>query len=226
MIEQLTSLRRPELIIGIAGPVGVQIGWVESALEDSLRSVSYETRLIKLTAEMTSFSANITGLSGKDYFSEVEYKMNYATALCRERNDPAFLAKLAIRAIQRERQEITKDPKKVAVATAYVVRQLKRPQEVSLLRQVYGSQFILVSAHGSINSRTSRIIEQIKRHLSAEKTSSSLQKKPRAKSRNLQEISLSGMLMRLQTCTANTSGTRFTWRMCLLMDWTKLMLQR
>ncbi|AIT79129.1 anti-phage dCTP deaminase [Novosphingobium pentaromativorans] len=53
----------------------------------------------------------------------------------------------------------------VSPQTAYIVRQLKRPEEVELLRRVYGRQFILVSAYGSAESRK-RIIEQkLKRSL-------------------------------------------------------------
>jgi hypothetical protein len=40
---------------------------------------------------------------------------------------------------------------------AYIIRQLKRPEEVRLLRSVYGRQFILVSAYSPQEARLKRI---------------------------------------------------------------------
>jgi len=43
---------------------------------------------------------------------------------------------------------------------AYIIRQLKRPEEVRLLRSIYGRQFILVSAYSPQETRLKRIEEQ------------------------------------------------------------------
>ena len=40
---------------------------------------------------------------------------------------------------------------------AYIIRQIKRPEEVALFRSVYGKQFILISAYAPIESRRRRI---------------------------------------------------------------------
>lgn len=59
------------------------------------------------------------------------------------------MARVAIRSVADKRREITGDQAKLPEnATAYIVRQLKRPDEANLLRRVYGRQFILVSAYG------------------------------------------------------------------------------
>jgi cytidine deaminase len=47
--------------------------------------------------------------------------------------------------------------------TAYLIRQLKRPDEVALLRKVYGRQFVLVSAYGPIEKRQ-QLLEYRLRH--------------------------------------------------------------
>ncbi len=51
----------------------------------------------------------------------------------------------------------------VVAKTAYIVRQLKRPDEVELMRKVYGRQFVLISAYGPAESRK-QIIEQKLKH--------------------------------------------------------------
>lgn len=52
---------------------------------------------------------------------------------------------------------------RVANSHAYIIRQLKRPDEVSLLRRVYGRQFILISAYGSEADRRAVLEEKIRR---------------------------------------------------------------
>jgi deoxycytidylate deaminase len=48
---------------------------------------------------------------------------------------------------------------------AYVIRQIKRPQEVMLLREVYGRKFILVSAYGSEHDRKNILEEKLRRSM-------------------------------------------------------------
>jgi hypothetical protein len=45
---------------------------------------------------------------------------------------------------------------------AYIIRQLKHPEEVKLLRQVYGKQFVLVSAYAPEDKRQRRLLDDIK----------------------------------------------------------------
>jgi len=45
---------------------------------------------------------------------------------------------------------------------AYIIRQLKHPEEVKLLRQVYGKQFVLVSAYAPEEKRQRRLLDDIK----------------------------------------------------------------
>ncbi len=175
--ENLQLIRYPELIIGVAGPIGVQMDWVVQSINSSLAQVGYIPRFVKLTAEMAAFPTSVEPKAGNDYHSEVLHKMNYATSLCRVRKNTAFLAAVAIIAIQRIRREITGSDDKYSEKTAYVVRQFKRPDEIELLRRVYGKQFILISAYGSRKDRLSWIIEQIKRHLSADLTGNEIEKR-------------------------------------------------
>jgi deoxycytidylate deaminase len=50
----------------------------------------------------------------------------------------------------------------VAMRKAYIIRQLKRPEEVKALRSVYGAQFILISAYGSPQDRAKILEEKIR----------------------------------------------------------------
>ena len=83
--------------------------------------------------------------------------------------------RFAIRAIRQHRanqkivvagmDESVPPDERVIPRTAYIIRQLKRPEEVHLLRKVYGKQFILLSAYGSMESRRSSLETRLKRSL-------------------------------------------------------------
>lgn len=168
----------PELAFGIAGPIGVDISAICDSLANALKDVGYTAYPIHLTTEMMSYPLNSHNLSkpaDSDYFSEVSFKIDYANALCKEQGSSATLARVALRAIALKRAELTKAlPRKTDKAvllpekpTAYVIRQLKRPDEVALLRKVYGRQFILISAYGSAEQRARLLEERIARTVSS-----------------------------------------------------------
>jgi len=162
----------PELIFGIAGPVGVNIEAICDSLSNALRAVRYESHIIHLTKEMLNKERYklpdgiVEEPTDKDFYSEVTYKINYANALCSEFSNPAALALIGVRAIGDKREEITASrtvqPDR---PIAYIIRQLKRPDESILLRRVYGKRFVLVSAYGPVEQRQKLIEERLQRTL-------------------------------------------------------------
>lgn len=165
----------PELIFGVAGPIGVSVPAICDSLRNSLSNVGYKAHEIHLTHEMRQYPLTRESVEvppDTNFFTEVSYKIDYANALCKEASDSATLARIALRAIWQKREELTKDiPRKSGdkgqklpvEPTAYIIRQLKRPDEVRLLRKVYGRQFILISAYGSADDRRKLLEERIAR---------------------------------------------------------------
>lgn len=194
MLDDLPMIRFPELVIGIAGPIGVDIDAIEEGITEALRTVSYETATIKITDEIKDIPSSKKKPSKNDFSKVMNFKMDHASELCRVREDPAFLMRVAVAAIRRERASFVDAGKglaqagddsetdeedgvygppppvafvqvsstdKVAHQVAYIVRQLKRTEEVALMRRVYGRQFILVSAYGSEGDRLEILKEKI-----------------------------------------------------------------
>jgi cytidine deaminase len=164
-------IEHPELVFGLAGPLGVDLDALSDSLTQSLRSVGYHAVSIKLTDEMQAYTADTTPSASSAYHHMIAAKMDYATALCRKYGGPATMALIAIDAIQRRRGELTGSIKKTPKeATAYIVRQLKRPDEITRLRRVYGKQFVLVSAYTAVEERFNRVFERIQRSISTRAT--------------------------------------------------------
>src|SRR4051812_18449528 len=159
MAETLDRVEFPELVIGIAGPIGVDVDAITEGIVVALVPLGYRAIAIKLTAEMLQFEADVAEPSLHDFYSDTKFKMDYANKLCEKYDARSIIASIGIRAIHNTRRSANAsrgsatDPDALLQKTAYIVRQLKRPQEVELLRKVYGRQFVLVSAYGSLDSR-------------------------------------------------------------------------
>ncbi|WP_245656642.1 anti-phage dCTP deaminase [Novosphingobium naphthalenivorans] len=180
MPDEPNPIVYPELIFGIAGPIGIDIDAISNTLTEALQAVDYSTVPIRITDEIKGEPTEVAQTSTSDYEATMAYKMDHASAVCRRYNAADTLMRFAIRAIRQSRascstynnlesqedlHDTTPPEEAVSARTAYVIRQLKRPEEVELLRRVYGRQFILISAYGSAESRK-RIIEQkLKRSL-------------------------------------------------------------
>jgi len=160
------SSQFPELVFALAGPVGVDIESICDSLKNALRAVRYSSQVVHLTTEMMTYepASKPTKPADKNFYTDITYKINYANALCAELRDPAVLARVALRAIATRRAAVPNGRLKLPLAsTAYIIRQLKRPDEVELLRRVYGKHFMLISAYGSPEQRL-RLLEERLRH--------------------------------------------------------------
>jgi deoxycytidylate deaminase len=176
----ISGITHPELVVGIAGPIGIDIEVITTSIEECLESVGYKTVQIRITDEIKSIPSKIKVPTKNDYHSVIRYKMAHASEICRKNSDSAYLMRIAIDSIQRERAEFLlsasptpggKKPKDVKAddlvpqKVAYIIRQIKRPQEVMLLREVYGRQFVLVSAYGSEHDRKLVLEEKLTRSM-------------------------------------------------------------
>jgi cytidine deaminase len=138
----------PELIFATAGPIGVDMDTILSALKSCLAEVSYASEPIKLSAEMERIPSRIRA-KPSDSLKLYHWKIDYANALRKKFKSPDVLARIGLEAIRAKRTELGRSKKHPIPRMAYLVSQLKSPAEVELLRKVYGRQFILVSAYAS-----------------------------------------------------------------------------
>lgn len=192
MPSQFYKIVKPELVFAIAGPIGIKIDDISESISAALERVGYSHRLIKITDEIDGLKSSIKRPKDTDFYSQMKFKMDHASEICRASEDPAMLMRYAVSAIQRERREHdgtelpivgikpVNDPKKVIdkffegeknphpirIGAAYIVRQIKRPEEITLLNSIYGDQFILVSAFGSEESRRQILYDKLRSSMS------------------------------------------------------------
>lgn len=164
--EQITN---PELVFGIVGPIGTDLEAIISALGVALQEVQYKHTLIHLTAHMEAAKIR-TKINTSSYFDRYMSLIRYANEYRRVANDPAALAGLSLIRIMKARLEISSSIAEPALGTAYIVRQFKRPEEIDLMRRVYGRKFIQVSVFGSEADRRSVLVAKIRQFDSAPKS--------------------------------------------------------
>jgi deoxycytidylate deaminase len=187
MSKTFYAAQYPELVFGIAGPIGIDIDGLGMAISDALKTVGYKSVGIRITDEIASYRTPVKKTRKTDFYHMIRYKMAHASAVCEKYDDPAFLMRIAIDAIRRERANFLYDEQKeivrlplaptgklvaetpeyepIPIKAAYIIRQVKRPEEVELLREVYGRQFILISAYGPESDRKGIIEEALKRSM-------------------------------------------------------------
>lgn len=158
----LELVRFPELVFGLCGPIGVDTAQMTDVLTAALNAVGYDSLPIKLTTEMYKSTGESPPDPALDYYATMRSKIAYANALRAKLNDPRILARIALRAIRRERAGKSSSAEITPERTAYIINQLKRPEEVELLRKVYGKQFVLVSGYASEADRRGTLFKKIK----------------------------------------------------------------
>lgn len=161
------SRGRPELVIGLVGAIGLDLGRVETALDRAFREVEYETkgiRLIDVVLEFPRWKPD----GNLPYAVLASRKMDAGDqfrAYVRRDDALAIVGMLEIRRLRRER---TGDPMKPLLNTAFLLHSLKTKAEVETLRGVYGPNFILVAAFCPKRQR----LDDLKRRIGAKDISS------------------------------------------------------
>lgn len=161
----LDPLKSPEIIFGICSPIGVDNRRIVDAIKSCLKYYNYDTHILKITELMKTI--DIDGYDLRDRPIEAKYDsyIKYANKIREIFVFPGVLSALACAAIRDRRREINKkigkDTESYLELTAYIIDQLKRPEEVKLLRQVYGRLFILISAYSDEDVRVEVISNKI-----------------------------------------------------------------
>lgn len=160
---------RPELVMGLVGPLGTPLSDVYESLRQVLATFGYQTRHIRLSTLLEAVTAPPTGPS-QDEYERISQFMKVGTELRRNTGHGDILARLAIRQVWKEREEILGEhfagpsgPAHpiAAPAVAYVLNSLKNPEEVDLLRRVYGDGFILLSAYAPKEDRKQTLADRL-----------------------------------------------------------------
>lgn len=143
---------RPELVFALVGAAGVRLNKLSGELKHELLSFGYKSVEIKLSNLLDNFTDG-TPLSGSSEFDRIIHLQNMGNAFRKRLHKGDALALAGIAEIRAIRSKISGNPNEPAPAHAYILHQLKHPSEVDLLRQVYGSSFLVIAGHAPREQR-------------------------------------------------------------------------
>ena len=133
------NFNNSELVIGIVSAVGTETGRVITPLKDRLSRFGYTAVEIKV-------SSLLTGQGSSNEYGRIKSLMAAGDELRRKTNNNAILAYGASKLIGEKRQ--TEHGK-----IAYIVNSLKHPDEVEVLRKIYGQGLYLFGVHADKRRR-------------------------------------------------------------------------
>jgi len=154
--DELPYSKDPELVFGLVGPIGVDLEYVTEVLSEALRVVNYQTHVFRITDLMKEVNTGLP-LEAEEYIESIKQRIAYANKVREQLDRNDALAILAVSAIREFREQAGGNAEVPLSKRAYVLRQFKRPEEIKLLRSVYGRQFIQVSIHAPQDYRIRRI---------------------------------------------------------------------
>ncbi|MFY3740431.1 MAG: cytidine deaminase [Candidatus Nitrosomirales archaeon] len=154
-----------EIVFSLIAPIGTDLAMLYEKLKQALATVEYDTYPIHIMEHVPGYDTIVNESSNR--FDLMKKKIELGTKYRERHQRSDVFAGLAVGAIQRIRSEKNvriNDVKAKLVSplakTAYVLKQLKRPEEVDSLRKAYGNGLYLISAYSS-HKRRSEVLARV-----------------------------------------------------------------
>lgn len=168
-MSQLSALSGPELVFGLVGAVGSDLPAVTRALTSELNRVRYKVEEIHVSSLLHQLEpyAHLGKGGFESEFERIREHMKAGTELRNRTEAGDAMALLAISAINRRRIAMQSSRSEGDSAmrplerTAFVIRSLKHPDEIQVLRYVYGRAFNVVSTYSTRQDRVEKLAAMI-----------------------------------------------------------------
>jgi cytidine deaminase len=151
-----------ELVIGLVAAVGIDLGELVTELRAVLSEFGYQSRDLHLTDAFGDLPWE-EALVKAPYDERIWSYMDAGDALRQKWARRDAMALIAALQIAVTREELTGDQERPAARTAYVLRSLKRPEEIALLRSIYGRRFFVIGVATEEDARLEYLKKKIRR---------------------------------------------------------------
>lgn len=152
------KLDRREVFFALIAPIGVNLNAVESAVKTALKTVEYDCNPIRLTDLFRDLNHDYD-LSHSDEFERYKKFIAGGDRLRIEtkRNDIFALYGIQ-KLLEYGSRELEDD---VPLNVVHLFRQLKRPEEIKTLKQVFGRNILFISCYDSKENRVNNLIRNL-----------------------------------------------------------------
>jgi len=161
-----------ELVIGLVAAVGTELEPVTTCLADQLALAGYETKMIKISGDIiekfydpetwnSKYERYTSLMTAGNEARKGAIEKEKATGIRKDdQRGNGVLAYATASHIFLERSEIQGKPQPNG-KKAYIVRSLKRPEEVEALRLIYPQGFVLLGVHAEESRRKAYLIDSL-----------------------------------------------------------------
>lgn len=139
---------RSELVIALSCAVGTDIIPVRKVIEEELSKYGYKCHTIKISKTLLEpLCADIVSVNNYERAMKL---MDLGNEMRQQSKDCAILARGTVQQITQYRKQVKGGQEnKPLQSTAYIIDSLKHPDEVRLLRDIYGTGFYLFAINES-----------------------------------------------------------------------------
>lgn len=148
-----------ELVFGLVYGVGVDADRVVRALEDYIRQFNYTPRAFRISEHLRSLDLGIEFDDSSSY-SLARALMDAGDAARERSQADNVLAVSAINDILDSRTKDENGDRAPSFNVAHIIRSLKRPEEVAILRQIYRPGFYLIGVAADEDEQRSYLIKR------------------------------------------------------------------
>lgn len=149
----------PDVVIALVTPMGAPTEQLMTQLEGQFGRFGYTPRPIRLSELLSRLDDGASGA----YDGEAERLIDLGDRLCSRLGDNSAVARLGVRELRRLRDEDGADNFSTTGARrAWILRSIKRPEEVTLLRHTYGDSLYVLALNSSYEARLKYIAHQLR----------------------------------------------------------------
>lgn len=161
---------KPEIVIALCGPAGINLKQVCQQLEETIASFDYHVFQIRVSDLIKGWCEQPvqSQISGARYDNQVRLLMNAADKIREECKTGAATVPLIFNNIRYQRQKFlfqencTDEYQDIELYNhCFIINSLKHPHEVNFLRHIYGDKFVLISGFEDFSSRVENLIDKI-----------------------------------------------------------------
>lgn len=155
MTDSIQKIKHPELVFGFVAPIGAELTTTIASFRRYFESRDYRVVEVKITDVFSVLQKYIPPEKPLDKTTEYNRYISYIAYgnQLRAKFDDAILASIPVRRIMSKRLKLGSDNDGRFSKIVYLIHQLKRKEEIDLLRTVYGRVFFQVSVYSRRGAR-------------------------------------------------------------------------
>ena len=149
----------PELVIALVTGLGTAVGPIVSDFRVALQGVGYEMESVRVSKLIHDVASSRIKSKAP---SQAEQLMDEGDLLRDAVGHGGAACALALAQIRVQRADRTDDPLKERTRVATIIQSLKHPDEVRLLRTVYGPRLVVVGVSASLEQRNQALQKRLR----------------------------------------------------------------